>query len=271
MISLTLKNELKARYNPDGSDLRKAQIRMKEMLIFLDRICTEYNLNYWIDSGTLLGAKRHKGFIPWDDDVDVCMMKKDAEKLKLIMKDRIWDNHIILQTHETDQNYYNVSWMTLRDTKSEYIINEYSHNCLMFRGLQIDIFIIEENIPPLILKICRLMYMGLIYFPLWNWFGLKILRPLIPLNYKILTKHIFPFLNRINTKSTLVSSGLGCQYLNIHEKGSIFPLKRIEFEGIKLLSPANTEEYLQSLYGEWQKIPSQENIITHNALFKFYD
>ncbi|MFR9070550.1 MAG: LicD family protein, partial [Paraclostridium sp.] len=53
--------------------LRKYQLVECEMLFLIDSICRKYNLKYWIDAGTLLGAIRHGGFIPWDDDCDICM------------------------------------------------------------------------------------------------------------------------------------------------------------------------------------------------------
>ena len=57
-----------------------------ELLAEFDRICRKYGLRYFADYGTLLGAARHKGFIPWDDDIDVTMMRPDYERLKQIMK-----------------------------------------------------------------------------------------------------------------------------------------------------------------------------------------
>ena len=76
---------LREQYNPDGSTLRRAQLRMLDMLKFLDRVCRENGIRYWIDFGTLLGAVRHDGFIPWDDDTDVCMLKEDADAFKRVM------------------------------------------------------------------------------------------------------------------------------------------------------------------------------------------
>ena len=57
--------------------LRKAQLIMLDMLIEFDAICKKHQLQYWLDSGTLLGAVRHQGFIPWDDDIDLSMPVED--------------------------------------------------------------------------------------------------------------------------------------------------------------------------------------------------
>ena len=62
---------LKERYNPEGSKLRKNQLELVDILLDLAKICREHNIQWWLSSGTLLGAARHKGFIPWDDDLDI--------------------------------------------------------------------------------------------------------------------------------------------------------------------------------------------------------
>ena len=53
--------------------LRQAQLKMLSMLKVIDSICVKHNIDYWLDAGTLLGAIRHQGFIPWDDDMDIAM------------------------------------------------------------------------------------------------------------------------------------------------------------------------------------------------------
>lgn len=70
-ISEELNDSLRAKYNPEGSELRKYQLRLLDTLVEFDRICREHGIKYWISCGTLLGARRHGGFIPWDDDIDV--------------------------------------------------------------------------------------------------------------------------------------------------------------------------------------------------------
>ena len=61
--------------------LRNIQLLYVELLRFIDNVCNKYDIDYWIDYGTLIGAVRHDGFIPWDDDIDLCIMRKDYEKL----------------------------------------------------------------------------------------------------------------------------------------------------------------------------------------------
>ena len=77
--------ELRSRFNPEGSLLRRQQNRMTEILIEVDRICKKHHIQYWLSSGTLLGAVRHKGFIPWDDDMDIEMLRTDYERLMKIL------------------------------------------------------------------------------------------------------------------------------------------------------------------------------------------
>ena len=74
-----------SRYNPEGSMLRRDQKELVEILKVLADICDRNGIRWWLSSGTLLGAVRHKGFVPWDDDVDIEMLKEDYLKLKKIL------------------------------------------------------------------------------------------------------------------------------------------------------------------------------------------
>lgn len=72
----------------------------------IDKICQEHNLKYFLHAGTLLGAFNHKGFIPWDDDVDISLLRTDYEKLIQIIKEEYFDKYF-LQNYRTDESYKN--------------------------------------------------------------------------------------------------------------------------------------------------------------------
>ena len=70
----------------NGVTVRQLQLKLLEIFLYFKKICEENNLTYWCGGGTMLGAVRHKGFIPWDDDLDVFLPRKDYERLY-----EIWD------------------------------------------------------------------------------------------------------------------------------------------------------------------------------------
>lgn len=137
--------ELKEKYNPEGSVLRKMQLRMLDMLLYIDKVCKEQNIEWRLDSGNVLGAVRHGGFIPWDDDVDIVLTPKEFKKLVKYLKDNP-HHQFVLQDNETDKGFYSPNWAVLRDTKSEYIQNTYVHNARKYKGAQIDIFCYEVHV-----------------------------------------------------------------------------------------------------------------------------
>lgn len=116
-------------YEEVKEKVRRIQI---DILDEVDRICTEHGLVYWLDGGTLLGAVRHQGFIPWDDDIDIGMMREDYEKLMAILPDAL-PEHMVMQTRATDP-LYKLAYMKVRDQNSV-IEDRYIYN-----GIFIDIF-----------------------------------------------------------------------------------------------------------------------------------
>ena len=71
--------------NPE--EFRRLQLVQLELLVEFDRVCRKHNIDYVISSGTMLGAIRHKGYIPWDDDSDIMMLRSDYERFKTVMND----------------------------------------------------------------------------------------------------------------------------------------------------------------------------------------
>jgi len=112
---------------------------MTDMFNIFDKLCRKHNLKYWCLGGTLIGAIRHKGWIPWDGDLDVGMLYDDYNKMKVIIKDELPDNLIFMDktTH--------LSFGKIRDLCSHYKYSKEGMNWDTNDGLQLDIFIFKEK------------------------------------------------------------------------------------------------------------------------------
>tara|TARA_Y100000590_G_scaffold1649_1_gene2061 strand:- start:17363 stop:18106 length:744 start_codon:yes stop_codon:yes gene_type:complete len=124
-------------------NLKLGQKKLTNLLREFDRICRKHNIDYWCDGGTLLGVVRHKGWIPWDGDIDIALSEKDYEKLSKIIQYELPSN-MWFQDRNTDANYKS-DIGKIRDLNSCYI--EYTNNggTQWHNGLQLDIFIYKNN------------------------------------------------------------------------------------------------------------------------------
>lgn len=115
-----------------------------DMLYKFMNICNKHNLKWWVDGGTLLGTVRHKGFIPWDDDIDVFMMREDYDKFVDIAKTEITGNYF-LQTDWTDETWFCHAKMRRTDTTAV-LDKDLSVKFDFNQGIFIDIFPFD-NVP----------------------------------------------------------------------------------------------------------------------------
>lgn len=227
-------DSLRSKYNPDGSSLRKSQLKMLDMLKFVDEVCSNNEIEYWLDSGTLLGAVRHGGFIPWDDDTDICMTRDNFEKFKSAMAFHK-ESPYFIQSNETDRDYF-PAWAKIRD-------NSYSG--------QVDIFIQSEKINDSLFRLSKLFYI---------YFVEKLCKSpvLCKINRWLLFRIIVPVFKLITfRRNAYLHDEYGSVYSEKRAIKNIYPVKRIEFEGIPLCVPGDSESYLADMYGDWMTLPPE--------------
>ncbi len=115
----------------------------KSMLREIDRICRSHDIKYFICYGTMLGAVRHGGFIPWDDDIDVAMLRSEFEKFREIAPKEL-NERFSYESHVNGNGYhYFFDRLTAKDT---YFASKYSDGYEMPKGISVDIFVVD-NVP----------------------------------------------------------------------------------------------------------------------------
>lgn len=260
--------ELKEKYNPEGSILRRAQKRMLEMLLYLDNVCKKLKINYRLDGGNVLGAVRHGGFIPWDDDVDVVIeSKKEYKRLCKFLLRHAPKNGYVLQNHKTDPHYYQF-WSVLRDSKSEYIQNDKFHNIRKFKGLQIDIFPMESKRIVLLNNITR----KISYFN--NEFFVGKHSYLASIIFCLQKNIIIPIFNIISFfwgNPNFYMHSYGDYFKSRRHKDILFPHSNVKFEGFDFPAPHNIDAFLTSIYKDYMELPAIDKRNHHQAQYKVWD
>lgn len=257
-----------SKYNGDGTTLRKAQLRMLDILIEVDKICKKHNLTYWIAGGTLLGAVRHGGFIPWDDDLDINMMRKDYKKLLKILPNEL-SNHFILQNAQNCK-YYPLTFSKVRD-KFSIFYESNNPKKLKNQGLFIDIFPVE---PILSIKLKNLIdsFYGRAFRATKGYYN-DITKMIIgyliyPISYLAV---LLARLLAIVSRSSIYADPYGFQSSRFHELNSILPCRPIQFEGKTVMGPANPEKWLSAHYDNYMQIPPENQRAIHSEKITFLD
>ena len=123
-------------------ELREIQLTELEMLEEVHRICEKHRIPYVIIAGTLLGAIRHKGFIPWDDDADVAMLRRDYEKFRAVCKTELDRKRFVFQDDRNTKGY-RWGYGKLR-RKGTLFLREHQEDMPYFQGIFIDVFPLDE-------------------------------------------------------------------------------------------------------------------------------
>ena len=230
-----MKNQYLSDYVADNQ--RACQLKQLSILKEVDRICRKHKLSYWLDGGTLLGAMRHGGFIPWDDDIDIGMTQEDMQAFMKV------DPSINIEAGDTFS-----------------VENQ--------NGLYVDIFpfIDYPTVPrPWAKKLCKGISVSYSILHAQHYYSLRSFAEFFYFGMKYaLFKGIWAMLCLVRPKGTylsniLINNGYGI----MHRKDSVFPLSTITFEGKDFPAPGNVDAYLKDLYKNYMDIPPKEKQIVH--------
>lgn len=249
-------------------DLKRLKEIELEILIDFDRLCKKHEIQYFLAYGTLIGAVRHQGFIPWDDDVDVVMMRDDYEKFLRVAAKHLNQEKYFLQNYKTDEHFY---YLFSKIRLNNSMFKEISNSDKMHNGIFIDIFPLDtvsrNKFGALFVKtVTKIIGYSLYYnrivkeksiYRLMNWIDSK-------------------FLLKLNEAVIRFFSGCGNELLPYAEVsiGGVLdkPVSKASyakqmdglFEGHVFPIPEDYDSVLQVNYGNYMELPPEEKrVSTH--------
>ena len=263
----------------DHSDvLGKLWDAEQEILDTVDGFCRKHNLRYSLAYGTLLGAVRHKGFIPRDDDVDIMMPREDYEQFK-----RFWRQDApagyILQDEEDENGFFN-NFMKIRKDHTTFLQFEVERDLPLHKGIFVDVFPADKEAPGRLLK--RVQRLDFLLCLLYNrGHSSKKSKPFSHFCEELLLK-LVP--RRKYRKVSVWFGRRGRRWNHLQSEGMIFPttnwscrhpypgdlfdnLQKAEFRGKEYSISGCADRYLTIQYGDYMKLPPEnKRVWTHHPI-----
>ena len=267
MFLLARDIELLNRFNMD--ELRKLQLIELDVLKYVDSFCRRNDIHYSLYGGTLLGAIRHKGFIPWDDDLDICMLRSEYERFLALWAKEKHEGYII-QNKETDHDF-SQSFTKVRKNNTAFV-QEYDVGKDYHKGIFIDIFPFDRIPTGFQRKVYKIVAM----------FYLLCCREFVPPRSKStcfqrlvtkfffmctsektrtkIRKFLFNWMRNFDTDTSLelVSVATLLALSIIYPANIANRLVEVDFEGLKFFAWENWNSALSLLYGDYWVLPPED-------------
>ncbi len=256
-------------------EIRPLQMRLLDILMVIDNMCEEHKLRYYLVDGSLIGAVRDKGFIPWDDDMDIAMPREDYEKL--ITNSKKWlPSQYEFVCYENDPKYP-LHFGKIQDANTTLIERPHLY---YLGGVYVDVFPIDgapEGKLAQRLYDMKYKYLTKVLYFLFRdpyrhghgpscWIPLLVRKcyTLAGIQSKI-KKHMMKYdLNKSRLAAVNHNDGLGSMVDKVDVLGNPTP---ILFEGKKVMGMKDNHSYLSQLFGDYMTPPPPEKRHQHNFYF----
>lgn len=268
----------------DDFTLKRIQeVELEILKDFMD-ICDRHGLDYFGIAGTGIGALRHHGFIPWDDDIDVAMPRDDFEKLLPLVEKEMGDKYLIMNAERYPNYPLMTTRMTMRETKFK---EEALKNIDAPLGIFLDLYPLDKvsDNPKEARRQARdawfwskILILRSIPFPMLGFSGwkAKIIHAICGLAHLVLSilhvpktwiyKKAYEAETRSNHYTKTKNLDFFCDttpYMNLYAVKDIYPLRKLPFEDVELNFPHNLHNNLTGMYGDYMQLPPEEKRKNH--------
>ncbi|MBQ9440496.1 MAG: LicD family protein [Paludibacteraceae bacterium] len=254
-------------YQP-SANLRRLQLRMLDILMEIDKVCRRNSIRYWLDFGTLLGAVRHGGFIPWDDDLDIAVHDEDYDRFLACCAKEL-PEWLVVQTEITEpESHMGGGLIKIRDRQSLYLHPGERLDGKYSKGAFVDCFRyvkypdISDKTFKFLSRRISFAYNFLNYNPRLNFKNI-VCYFAYPLSL-VWHRFVFKLVSAVKGKGTKwFSTPERYVYGLFTDEKALFPLSEIEFEGHSFPAPANPDQRLRDSFGDYMQIPPPDKRRTH--------
>lgn len=260
----------------DQKTLEKLHEVELEIMDEFIKICKKHNLEYFLTGGTMLGAIRHKGFIPWDDDIDVGMMRKDYDLFIEYAKEEL-DDKYLLDCFETNKEYY-LPFAKIRK-KNTIFDEEDNHHLNNHKGIFIDIIPFENAAKPdsFKQKIQAILVRNITDTMFYKKKIRKLNKSRHPLFVAILSiipnsqlmklqKKLSKLNKNDNSEYAVALAGTYGYQKETMKRSYFIPSKKIKFENREYQGMNNPDAYLTRIFGNYMELPPKEKRRNHMPL-----
>ena len=261
--------------------LREQQMLQLTILKEIHRICEENDIQYYLMYGTLIGAVRHNGFIPWDDDIDIVMMRPDYDRFVKVCECGALSENYVIQNRDTDPEFeFLISRIGMKGTYSD------DHSRRKLKSLNytyVDVFPLD-NVPDSetdqkkhkkrLAFLQQSLHYRMNYHYYHNTKFKLVLKTIWSLPFKIipLSKYMRDMegeikkYNNVDTKKCAMFCGRYGYERESYLKSDFMPAKLLTFEDSKFFVPKKYDNILKHIYGDYMKLPPEsERIIRHRV------